>query len=179
MFKRLCIVTAVTSALASPVWADDYALGLVNPVKSATTSYPGSQGILWDTYTFEIASGSTVKVDFQGYPDTGTFLPPLDFMLRAVDWSQTFDPWGAFDFGPDFGSTGFGSHTVSGLSTGVLYAVSVYGGGVMPPGSAGSYDLTLSIPTAPVPEPETYAMLMAGLGLLGFVARRRKPGKPA
>lgn len=27
---------------------------------------------------------------------------------------------------------------------------------------------------APVPEPETYAMLLAGLGLLGFVARRRK-----
>jgi len=25
-----------------------------------------------------------------------------------------------------------------------------------------------------VPEPETYAMLMAGLGLLGFMARRRK-----
>jgi len=28
--------------------------------------------------------------------------------------------------------------------------------------------------TAPVPEPETYAMMLAGLGLLGFVARRRK-----
>lgn len=27
---------------------------------------------------------------------------------------------------------------------------------------------------APIPEPETYAMLLAGLGLLGFVARRRK-----
>ena len=26
----------------------------------------------------------------------------------------------------------------------------------------------------PVPEPETYAMLLAGFGLLGFVARRRK-----
>lgn len=28
--------------------------------------------------------------------------------------------------------------------------------------------------SAPVPEPETYAMLLAGLGLLGFAARRRK-----
>lgn len=28
--------------------------------------------------------------------------------------------------------------------------------------------------TAAVPEPETYAMLMAGLGLIGFMARRRK-----
>lgn len=28
--------------------------------------------------------------------------------------------------------------------------------------------------TAPVPEPETYAMLLAGLGLMGTIARRRK-----
>ena len=29
--------------------------------------------------------------------------------------------------------------------------------------------------TSAVPEPETYAMLLAGLGLVGFIARRRKP----
>lgn len=27
---------------------------------------------------------------------------------------------------------------------------------------------------APSPEPDTYAMMLAGLGLMGFVARRRK-----
>jgi hypothetical protein len=30
-------------------------------------------------------------------------------------------------------------------------------------------------PMAPVPEPETYGMMLAGLGVLGFLARRRKP----
>jgi len=30
------------------------------------------------------------------------------------------------------------------------------------------------IEVSPIPEPETYAMLLAGLGLLGFMARRRK-----
>ena len=30
------------------------------------------------------------------------------------------------------------------------------------------------LPTNPIPEPETYAMMLAGLGLLGFVARRRR-----
>src|SRR5258706_13752451 len=29
-------------------------------------------------------------------------------------------------------------------------------------------------PTAPVPEPQTYALLLAGLGVIGFVARRRQ-----
>ncbi len=31
-----------------------------------------------------------------------------------------------------------------------------------------------SVTVTPVPEPETYAMLVAGLGLMGFVARRRR-----
>jgi hypothetical protein len=32
----------------------------------------------------------------------------------------------------------------------------------------------LNYSTAPVPEPETYGMLLAGLGVIGFVARRRR-----
>jgi len=35
-----------------------------------------------------------------------------------------------------------------------------------------------SVTVTPVPEPETYAMLLAGLGLVGFAARR-KLGKTA
>ena len=40
--------------------------------------------------------------------------------------------------------------------------------------------LNVNASTVPaVPEPGTYAMLLAGLGLLGFVAQRRHPGNPA
>lgn len=37
-------------------------------------------------------------------------------------------------------------------------------------------DITLNSPVAPVPEPETYAMMLAGLGMVGFLARRRRKG---
>ena len=33
---------------------------------------------------------------------------------------------------------------------------------------------TVGPPPPPIPEPETYAMMLAGLGLMGYVARRRK-----
>ena len=35
-------------------------------------------------------------------------------------------------------------------------------------------ELQTSLPLQAVPEPESYAMLLAGLGLMGFLARRRK-----
>lgn len=38
-----------------------------------------------------------------------------------------------------------------------------------------SYNGNISL-TSAVPEPETYAMMLAGLGLMGFAARRRKIG---
>jgi hypothetical protein len=48
--------------------------------------------------------------------------------------------------------------------------------------SGGAYELqgsvsayaSVQIPLAPIPEPETYAMLLAGLGVLGLLQRRRR-----
>lgn len=41
-------------------------------------------------------------------------------------------------------------------------------------GSKNNYNLISADMVAAVPEPETYAMFIAGLGAMGFVARRRK-----
>lgn len=54
--------------------------------------------------------------------------------------------------------------TNAGWAVTLSKSVLVVNGGYVPPPN----------PVSPVPEPETYAMMMVGLGLMGFMARRRK-----
>ena len=56
-------------------------------------------------------------------------------------------------------------------STPGKYSLSI-AGFKLNPGVSASYGGNISI--NPVPEPETYAMLLAGLGMIGFSIRRRK-----
>lgn len=53
-------------------------------------------------------------------------------------------------------------------------AYSLVVSGINSPGQA-SYSGNLSISVAAVPEPETYALMLAGLALVGFMSKRRRP----
>lgn len=73
---------------------------------------------------------------------------------------------GAFNFDGTTGNT-FNSLVLAAGS--YFYKIE---GSVAPGAFAGFYTLTSTL--APVPEPTTYALLLAGLGAVGFVASRRK-----
>ena len=69
------------------------------------------------------------------------------------------------------GATGVSSHEFDPVNAGnYFYRIT----GVASGTSGGLYNVTSTV-TTPVPEPQTYALLLAGLGVIGFVARRRRP----
>ncbi|USX18819.1 PEP-CTERM sorting domain-containing protein [Oxalobacteraceae bacterium OTU3REALA1] len=94
-----------------------------------------------------------------------------------------YDPMTSAVLGTYAGSnvTGGGAHptdrwelTATGLSAG-SYFVQV--DGLVAGTGGGAYGSDLTIAVSAVPEPATYGMMAAGLGLLGFVARRKQAKK--
>lgn len=116
--------------------------------------------------SFTTATGATV--DFAPNVAAGT---PFSFQLHIA---QTGETW----------NTGPASNNVDGIAhANVVYNWNGSGrtfvgfedlrGG----GDRDYNDFTFSftnVAVNPVPEPETYAMLLTGIGLLGFMARRRR-----
>jgi hypothetical protein len=125
----------------------------------------------------------------------------LDYNLTISDHYTTLSPGGSFSAFGRITSSGIFSQTFNGsvnffywgpgsLPTRAdvemtLFLVSLFEGTVdfyntarisldLPPGFSATTSSGLPLQFAAVPEPETYAMLLAGLGLLGFVTRRRK-----
>ena len=129
-----------------------------------------------DVFTFNIGSpfdaAASVTSSFLNTPQTKDLLI-TGFSLYRYD-PGTMAVLGTAIAG--INETGFGSHPTDswslsayGLSSG-YYALKVDGRVLGTGGGAFGGDLTVS----PVPEPATYGMLLAGLGLLGVAATRRK-----
>ncbi|KAB2325696.1 PEP-CTERM sorting domain-containing protein [Betaproteobacteria bacterium SCN1] len=104
--------------------------------------------------------------DWKVTNDSGDPLSVFTYMGSAFDADLDGIATGTFTLGP-------GDYSV--FVGGVNYVAQI--GALINP----NYGLsaTLAVAAAPVPEPETWAMLLAGLGLVGFSARRRMRGVAA
>jgi hypothetical protein len=125
---------------------------------------------------------------FRALTDWSIGNDPGDLNGTAVPASLSFFKYigHAYDgagFGSDGAPDGKVSHTFMNLAAGD-YSVFVGGADyfaqdIANPNFESKYGVTGTLIAGVVPEPQTYAMLLAGLALMGTVVRRRRPGNPA
>lgn len=164
------LVGALVLAATCGAQAATYDFGVHDAVEVGANLV--SPGAFADIYTFTLAAtqvvsssvsavnvGSALNIFASTY---ALYSSGADSLVGTSDDSIVGSPW-AFN-----GSSGSIIHSLS-LSAGSYYYVA---SGIANGAAGGVYTLTST--TVPVPEPETYALLLGGLGVVGFLARRRR-----
>ncbi len=163
--KKFIKVLALAAPLALSVNANaaTFVVGAAAPGGTYTNSFTNGAGSLQSFY------------DSVG----GHFIDHMDFSL-ATDSDVTITTTAtATEF---FINSGPAAYTLVGIGSGnpPSFMGSLLAGSYQVDfkSTTGVFDATLSVAggdtVTAVPEPETYAMLLAGLGLIGFSARRRQ-----
>jgi PEP-CTERM motif len=183
MFKSfvLAVLFIMASASASADTITNLTVGPLPTSLTYSNSFASASTgtTFYDDFIFTIPDGSANSV---------TTSINLDSILGLTDLRARLYTGSTHQTGPvvpgtlieNWGATVNYSPTVS-ATTVVLNPVSLLAGtytlqikGTVAGLSGGSYAGVLNIANpVPVPEPETYAMLLAGLGLMGFMSRRK------
>lgn len=158
--KKLAIVAALTAASVSSAWAVGGPLTFVGNTASFSSSVSGTFNDVW---TFNVvapganAAASVTNVSIFGTGGITGFMGTL----ASVPLISSSVPNPPVVVSVLAGFTGF-------LVPGA-YTLTI--GGTAGAGGA-SYGGNLVL--TPIPEPETYALMLAGLGIVGFMAARRR-----
>jgi hypothetical protein len=159
-------------------------LGMVSQVQAADVTT--NLGVL--PLAPSVSSGTITHLGADGFTDTFNFsMPTSGLSALLADFEITFDVDNLYDINSLTanlynGSNASGSWIASlagsgtdlvndsfGLTAGSNYSIRVVGTPIGTQGGMYAYAFT-----AAVPEAETYTMMLAGLGLIGFMARRAR-----
>jgi hypothetical protein len=157
----------ITDAYNAPAWNTNAAV--FGPDASSIGSFNFSSAWV-NTYT----AAAATQVIVPGGGPAPVFNGVLaDGNVSTIDMSSFFANWNGTDFNQ--GNSAVNNLTMSNCNAGTcdfsMSWTSLIQGGPPFGGQTGSWVLTGTI--AAVPEASTYGMMIAGLGLVGFVARRR------
>ena len=172
-FITLAASFALAAVLALPgrAGANTFAYGTIGPISGPAALGIGSGGhtplgAFTDTWTFTVAPANSFYLSAE--------------VVAGNSFGVTFssvDLTGAGAYGPFlFANTTDFSVPQSPLLAPGAYTLTVAGTTLV---TGGFYVAAVNFNTTPIPEPQTYVMMLAGLGLMGFVARRRRQKEAA
>jgi len=163
-------LAAALAVAASSSFADTGG-GPLNLSTGSTAFSRTPIGAFTDTWTFSLAGASFLTSSTISSSAVGA----QDLTFTSAVLTTGADP--GTPLATFTGPTTVGANEFMNLSNFLLpvgsYDLIVKGTNSTQPAA---YSGTITIAAAPIPEPETYALMIAGLAAMGFVARRRKNG---
>jgi len=141
-----------------------------------TATFLGMEALDTDTFTFSLA-GATLNNKGAPNASISGLVPAGSLNFTFADLFTSTSVGNGGNPGSDFTS-----YAVLGTFAGAVFTPATLGGaydliigfndGLRV--DADYDDMVVGLKVTPVPEPETYALLLAGLGAVGFIARRRQ-----
>lgn len=160
--KTIALVCSLLLGSGSAA-AMDYSLGTLPPGSNLTgTGIVDAQSGFEDNWLFSISATTT---NFLGAIFNAAANGSIGSFSATLSGPNGFSTTWDIDPYPQHGGQG-GSFESFGLLAGD-YVLHVSGL------TTGTSSYNVAFAAAPVPEPGSYAMILAGLGLVGFMARRR------